>query len=168
MKKYASLFLFIIGCELVGIVGSFFTVEAIPGWYAGLSKPFFSPPNWVFGPVWTILYAMMGVAVWLVWMEERKSRRTKKPKNKKIIIMKSKALKLFGWQLLANFWWSIIFFGWKSPGWALVNILMMWILIGLTVRSFWQVDKRAAYLMVPYWLWVSFATVLNGAIVVLN
>ena len=142
--------------ELAGIVGSVFTVSAIPNWYAGLMKPALNPPSWVFGPVWTALYALMGIAAFLVWKNgwERKDVRM--------------ALGVFGIQLFLNAIWSIIFFGLNSPGWALVDIVALWLAIVWTIFVFYKISKPAAYLLVPYILWVSFATYLNYAIWILN
>lgn len=141
-------------CLGAGILGSFFTVSSIPAWYATLQKPAFSPPNWVFGPVWTILYIMMGVSLYLVWISKGK--------------LKQKALNLFFVQLGLNALWSIIFFGMKNPTLALVDIVALWIAIVLTIKYFYPVSRLAAYLLVPYLLWVSFASILNLSIVILN
>lgn len=156
MNTYIKPLFFIITCELVGIIGAFFTTDAIPNWYLTLNKPFFSPPNWIFGPVWTILYAMMGIAAFLIY--------EKGLKKKEVRI----ALYFFAAQLFFNFWWSIIFFGMRNPVLALVDIIIMWVLIVTCIIKFKPLSKTAAYLLIPYLLWVSFATVLNGAIVVLN
>lgn len=146
----------IIGCELVGIIGAIFTVDAIPSWYAGLNKPVFSPPNWVFGPTWTLLYFLMGVSFYLV---------LKKGWKKKIV---RSASKFFLAQLGLNFLWSPVFFGLKSPLLGLITILAMWILIVITMRKFYPISKSAFYLLIPYVLWVSFATILNAAILIGN
>lgn len=142
--------------ELAGVVGSFFTVSAIPTWYAALEKPALNPPGWVFGPVWGILYLLMGVAAFLVWRKgwERKEIKT--------------ALCVFVAQLFLNTIWSIIFFGLRNPDWALVNIIALWLAIIWTIIVFYKISKPAAYLLVPYILWVSFASYLNYAIWVLN
>lgn len=142
--------------ELAGIIGSFFTVSAIPTWYAGLVKPALNPPSWVFGPVWTTLYALMGVAAFLVWRMgwEKKDVRA--------------ALGVFGVQLFLNAVWSIIFFGLHSPGWALVDIAALWLAIIWTMVVFYKISKPAAYLLVPYFLWVSFASYLNYSIWISN
>lgn len=143
-------------CLFVGFAGSFATINAIPTWYATLQKPFFSPPNWIFAPVWTILYVFMGLAAYLVWH---------KGLQKKAIKF---ALKLFLIQLVLNFFWSIIFFGYRLPGLALGEIILLWIAIFLTIKAFFPINKYAAYLLIPYLTWVSFATILNLAIVLLN
>jgi benzodiazapine receptor len=143
-------------CVLVGIVGSIFTTPSIGGWYAGLTKPAFNPPGFIFGPVWTILYVMMGIALYLVWQKKA---------NKQL---KKSAFKIFGIQLALNFLWSIIFFGFHSPGIALIEIILLWLSIFLTIRAFSKVDKISSYILYPYLLWVSFASILNLSIVILN
>lgn len=150
------LLLCILICELAGIIGSVFTVTAIPTWYAGLVKPALNPPGWVFGPVWTLLYALMGIAAFLVW------KRGWKRKEVKV------ALGVFGAQLVANALWSIIFFAGHNPFYALIDIVLMWVLIVATIFVFYRISKPAAYLLVPYLAWVSFATYLNYMIYVLN
>lgn len=156
MKDLPKLIVSVIGCELVGFFGTPFTISAIPTWYATLNKPPFAPPNWIFGPVWTLLYLMMGVAFYLIWKQGWK--------KKKISI----AGKYFLAQLGLNFIWSPIFFGLRAPLLGLIVIVAMWTLIVMTMRKFHPLSKLAFYLLVPYLLWVSFATLLNAAIVVLN
>jgi tryptophan-rich sensory protein len=141
-------------CLGVGVLGSFFTVSSIPSWYAILNKPVFSPPNWVFGPAWTILYILMGISLYLVWTSKFK--------------LKQNAFNLFFVQLGLNLLWSIFFFGLKNPTLALVDIVVLWIAIFLTIRSFYKINRLAGNLLIPYLLWVSFAAVLNLAIVILN
>lgn len=141
-------------CLGVGIIGSFFTVSSIPTWYVTLNKPFFSPPNWVFGPVWTILYIMMGISLCMVWISKGK--------------LKQNALHLFFIQLGLNVLWSLIFFGWHNPLLALVDIIALWIAIVLTIKYFYPVSRLAAYLLIPYILWISFASILNLSIILLN
>ncbi len=136
-------------CQLAGIVGSVFTFSAIPAWYASLAKPAFSPPNWIFGPVWLLLYTLMGISLYLVWNKGFKKRENRT------------ALYLFGTQLALNSLWSILFFGLKNPFYALLEIIVLWIMIALTIRAFSRISGRAAQLLVPYILWVSFAAVLN-------
>ena len=147
--------LFSVGvCLGAGVLGSVFTFDAIPNWYADLEKPFFSPPNFLFGPVWTTLYIMMGISVYLVWVGKGK--------------LKKAAMRLFWIQLGLNAAWSIVFFGMRNPDLAFVNILFMWAAIFLTIKAFYPISKTASYLLMPYILWVSFASVLNLAIVILN
>lgn len=154
--NYLALFGSIILCNLAGIIGSVFTIPAIPGWYANLVKPFFTPPNWIFAPAWTILYILMGISLYLIL------RDGKKAKNYKL------ALGLFGSQLILNALWSIIFFGFNFLIVSSVEILTLWIFILLTILEFRKISKTAAYLLIPYICWVSFAAVLNISILVLN
>lgn len=156
MKNYPRLVLSVIGCELVGILGSIFSVSAIPTWYATLNKPFFAPPNWIFGPVWTLLYLLMGISLYLIWELGWNTKKVKPSRN------------FFILQLALNFIWSPVFFGAQNPEAALVIIVAMWLAIVYTIRSLYPLSRTAAYLLVPYLFWVSFATVLNAAIVVLN
>lgn len=156
MKHLPKLIASIILCEFVGLAGTPFTITAIPTWYATLNKPFFSPPNWLFGPVWTILYFLMGVSFFLIWKQGWKHKQN------------LLARKYFFVQLTLNFFWSILFFGLRSPILGLINIVAMWIYIVATIKSFYPVSKLAAYLLVPYLLWVSFATILNLSIFLLN
>ena len=153
------IFKFLIAISLplaVGAVSGAFTVSAINGWYATLQKPWFNPPNWIFGPVWTLLYAMMGIAFFLVW----KSTANESVRNQ--------AMVLFLIQLTFNFFWSLIFFHWQQPGWAFLEIVLLWVLILITILQFGKISSTAAWLMVPYICWVSFASVLNFALWRLN
>ena len=138
----------------VGVAGSVFTVSSIPAWYAVLNKPFFSPPNWIFGPVWTILYILMGISLYFLWISKKKE--------------KIKVIKLFLIQLMLNLFWSIIFFSWHNPLAAFATIISLWIFIYLTIRQSYSIFKISAYLLYPYIVWVSFALVLNLFIVILN
>lgn len=154
MIKWKELILAIILCQLAGIIGSFFTFESIPTWYASLEKPFFNPPNWIFGPVWITLYTIMGISSYLIYTS----------KNKR----KTDALKIFGIQLFLNAIWSIIFFGFKSPLIALIVIILLWFLIIFTILKFYKINRAAGLILIPYILWVSFATILNYYIFILN
>jgi translocator protein len=145
----------IVVTQLAGILGAVFTTPSISTWYATVNKPVFNPPNWIFGPVWTLLYLMMGVALYLVIIEKNSA-------NKKV------ALKYFWIQLGLNTLWSIIFFGMQLPALALLEIVILWYMILMTIRKFLPISKTAGYLLVPYILWVSFASVLNLAIAILN
>lgn len=146
----------ILVCEMVGILGSTVTISAIPAWYETLIKPSFAPPNWVFGPVWTLLYALMGIGAYLV------SRRgMKKPAVRW-------ALALFVGQLFLNFIWSFIFFGARNIPFAFVDIAALWVVLIFTLVAFERVDKIAALLLVPYLFWVSFAMILNYSLWMLN
>lgn len=145
-----KIFLSILICEAAGMVGSIFTVSSVKTWYVtDLVKPNFNPPSWVFGPVWTTLFLLMGIALYLVWQ-------------------KKKISKWFWIQLLLNILWSVLFFGLKRPDWAFLEIIILWVAILKTILEFGRVDKRAAKLLLPYLLWVSFASILNLAIVRLN
>lgn len=145
-----------LGTLVLGSLSGIATVDAITGWYASLQKPSFNPPNWIFGPVWTVLYLMMGVAAGLVWSSAADPA------------IKRSALRIYLLQLALNMAWSLLFFGLKAPLLALLEIIVLWLTILLCIRSFRAVKAAAAYLMVPYLLWVTFASVLNAAIVLLN
>jgi tryptophan-rich sensory protein len=137
-------------CFLVAGVSGRMTVAEIPGWYRTLVRPSIAPPNWVFGPVWTLLYALMAVAAWRVWMAAPSQAR-------------NWALGLFLFQLAMNFLWSWIFFRQHLIGAALIEVVLLWLAIGATTLVFAKVAPAAAWLMTPYLAWVSFASVLNGA-----
>lgn len=156
MRDLPKLVASVIGCELVGIVSTPFTIVAIPTWYAALNKPAFAPPNWIFGPVWTLLYLLMGIAFFLIWKQSWKKPRV------------AAAGRMFLAQLGVNFIWSPIFFGLRSPSLGLITIVVLLVLIVQTMKKFYPLSKVATYLMVPYLVWVSFATILNLSIVVLN
>jgi len=141
---------------LAGFVGSLFTMSAIPSWYNYLAKPDLAPPNWIFFPVWTTLYVLMGVAVFIVWQ---------KGWYRKLVKV---SLGVFGLQIILNALWSIIFFGLKSPMWAMLDISGLWVLIVINIFLFYKVSKTAGLLLVPYILWVSFASYLNYMIMILN
>jgi tryptophan-rich sensory protein len=121
-----------------------------------LEKPSFNPPNWIFGPAWTILYLLMGISIYLVW------QRVKENKNNK------KVMFIFWIHLFLNTIWSIIFFGFQNVGLAFINIVVIWFFIVLLMILFWKIDRRATYLLIPYLLWVSFASILNLSILLLN
>lgn len=140
---------------VLGAVGGLVTAAEIPVWYAGLNKPAFNPPNWLFGPVWTMLYLLMGISCFLVW---------KLP----VTVQRNKALALFIIQFVLNFCWSFIFFGMHELGWALIEMGILWMAILLTIIHFSKLSKTAAWLLVPYIAWVSFAFILNAAIWKLN
>ncbi|NND31686.1 MAG: tryptophan-rich sensory protein [Saprospiraceae bacterium] len=146
----------VVTCLLIGFLGSLSTFEALSSWYPALVKPAFNPPSWIFSPVWTTLYIMMGLAAALVWHEGWQKRVVRN------------ALMLFLAQLLCNGLWSVVFFGMQSPGGAVFVIIILLLLIIFTIIRFFQLRKLAGYLMLPYILWVSFATVLNISIYLLN
>jgi len=151
LKLVASIIL----CQLAGFFGSLFTTPAIPTWYATLRKPFFTPPNWIFSPVWIGLYILMGISLFFIW------RRAGHPKFKIAFIF-------FFVQLILNILWSVAFFGLKSPLLGLVGIVLLWIAILLTIQNFLKVSKMAGLLLLPYLLWVSFAALLNFSLWFLN
>lgn len=154
MKNWIKLIIAIAVSEMAGVIGAFFTTPSIPGWYAGIVKPAFNPPAWVFGPVWITLYALMGISLWLVWKSHSSEKK--------------KAIWLFIVQLALNAIWSPIFFGANSIGNALAVIVLLWAAIVLTILVFKKISKPAAWLLVPYILWVSFAVYLNFSIWMLN
>jgi tryptophan-rich sensory protein len=156
LKKLGKL-LSSIGIVLAaGLLGSIVTFPSIPTWYSTLIKPPLSPPNWVFGPVWTTLYILMGISLYLVW-------------NKGLQHAKVRfAFQLFIVHLAVNAGWSVVFFGLHSILGGLIVIIILWTLIAVLIRKFYPIDKRAAYLLVPYILWVSIATILNISLFLLN
>ena len=141
---------------IVGGTSGFFTATGVESWYQTIARPTWNPPGWIFGPVWTTLYVMMGISLFLVWKEDTS------------VELKKIAIALFTVQLVLNFFWSFIFFNQHQIGWALVEIAAMWVFILLTIFAFAQVNKAAAWLLVPYISWVSFATILNYTIWQLN
>ena len=151
-----KLFISILIPLLVGAISGFFTSSGVNGWFALANKPWFNPPNWIFAPVWTTLYILMGIALFLVW-------RANVAKT-----IKQTAIILFAVQLTLNFFWSFIFFKLQQPSWAFVEIILMWVAILLTILWFAKINKAAAWLLVPYICWVSFASVLNYSIWQLN
>ena len=144
-------------CEAAGVVGSVFTRDSLRDWYPTLQKPSFTPPDWMFGPVWTVLYAMMGVSLYLASRQREEDAA-----------VETTARVLFAVQLMLNTLWTYIFFGRRSPGWALVEISLLWVAIASTTLSFFRVSRTAALLLLPYLLWTSFAAVLNYSIWRLN
>jgi len=146
----------IVVCLTIGFLSSFATQSSVNSWYLTLNKPSFNPPNYLFAPVWTVLYILMGIAAGMVWAKGFHH------------IWVKRALYFFGFQLLFNALWSVVFFGFRNPLLALFVIVILIILLLFTIRSFRVVSKTAAYLLVPYLLWVSFATLLNYSIYVLN
>jgi tryptophan-rich sensory protein len=140
----------------IGGLSGFATARGVDTWYPTLAKPSFNPPAWVFGPTWTVLYILMGVALFLVWRQGLDTPGVKL------------ALTLFAVQLALNGLWSILFFGMQSPAWAFAEILLLWLAIVATLWAFWRLMPVAGWLLVPYLAWVSFAAVLNGSIWILN
>lgn len=139
----------------LGGIAGVVTTDNIAGWYSTINKPSFNPPNSIFGPVWTGLYLLMGIAMFIVWKSSSDGIR-------------SNATQIYGVQLILNFAWSFMFFYFHRPDWAFVNIVLLWLAIVYTIFTFYKVRKVAAYLLIPYILWVSFASVLNAAIWKLN
>lgn len=159
--------------EIVGSIGTIFTAPAIGTWYASLAKPAFTPPDFIFAPVWIILFALMGIAAGLVWGSKEKGSRKNKSGRKGTTFFgigwdKLKALVLFDTQLILNVIWSYFFFGLRNPALALAEIILLWVAIAATIYYFRRIDSRAAWLMIPYIAWVTFAVLLNVGIVGLN
>ena len=142
-----KLFLCLLLCVGGGLLAGLITEESVRTWYPTLVKPAWTPPNFVFPIAWTILYALMGIAVWLVWESPTSHKNT--------------AFSFFGIQLFLNFIWSYLFFYLYNPGLALLDILLMWIAIVVTIWAFWRHSKIASLLLVPYLVWVSYAFTLN-------
>jgi benzodiazapine receptor len=143
-------------CQLAGVIGSVFTASSLENWYLLLEKPAFAPPSWVFFPAWVILYTLMGISLYLVWERGSQGQEIKM------------GLLIFGIQLGLNVLWSFLFFGLKSPYYAFVEIVLLWLAIFLTILKFRKISKTASYLLFPYILWVSFAMLLNYYIWILN
>jgi len=152
ISKFAASLLLPLG---IGAIAGIFTSKAIPGWYASLNQPSFNPPNWVFGPVWTTLYIIMGISLFLIWKLD-----VGKERNQAILV--------FMLQLLLNFCWSFFFFYFKIIGIALIDIVALWIMIVIMLIRFYKLKPLAAYINIPYLLWVTFATALNAAYFFLN
>jgi translocator protein len=156
MKNWVKLVIALIIPQLVAASGAYFTVTGTGSWYQTLDKPSWNPPSWVFGPVWTTLYVLMGIAMFLVWRSDAPDK------------LKRRATILWGVQLVFNFLWSFLFFGQEQIFGALLEIVVLWVLILLTIFAFARVNKLAAWLLVPYISWVSFATILTYTIWDLN
>lgn len=161
-KSWIKLIACIALCQSAGFLGTFFTLSAIPNWYLYLEKPFFSPPNWIFGPVWTTLYTMMGISLYLNWIKLSDKKFTKQYSYIRLSIA------IFLIHLIFNTAWSIIFFGMKDIFSALIVIIIIWGFIVWMIKRFYQTDKWASWLLVPYLAWVSFATLLNLNLWLLN
>lgn len=156
MKTFLRLLGCVVLCETAGLIGGIFTAQSVTTWYSTLAKPPFNPPAWVFGPVWTTLYLLMGISLYLVWQIKRETK------------WRLAALGVFFAQLILNALWSFIFFGLRNPGWAVFEIVVLWACILVTVILIWKLSRPAALLLLPYILWVSFAAVLNVAVWQLN
>lgn len=157
-RPFGTLIGAVVACVAVGASGAVFTARGLESWYPSLAKPELAPPNWVFGPVWTTLFALMGVAVWLVWREASGGHRRDA----------RRAISIFAGHFVVNVGWSAVFFGGQSILGGLVVIAVLWLAIVATMWAFATVDRRAAALLVPYLAWVSFATYLNYAFWTLN
>ena len=157
MNKYLKIIYCVAICLAVGYLSSIVTQSSIKTWYPTIEKPSFNPPNWVFAPVWTMLFIMMGIAAGMVW--------NKLETNKELV---KKGLLFFTVQLLLNALWSYLFFGLNNILLALIEIVLLWLIIYETYHIFKQIDKRASYLLIPYLAWVGFATILTGSIFWLN
>jgi tryptophan-rich sensory protein len=145
----------VLACVAVPAVGAAVSAPAVDGWYADVPKPSWTPPSWVFGPVWTALYAMMAVAASLVWVS----------RNADDVCC---PLSAFGVQLALNLAWSVCFFGLRSPLLAFLDVCLLWVMVAVTTAEFFLVSRAAGWLMVPYWLWVTFAAALNAAILLMG
>jgi benzodiazapine receptor len=156
LKDVSKLAVTIVASLTAGAIGSIFTMAAIPTWYATLAKPPFTPPSWIFAPVWTLLYVLMGIAAFMIWRKGLENRQVRT------------ALIFFLIQLVLNTLWSVAFFGLESPLYGLIVILILWVAILVTIVLFFKISKVSSILMWPYLLWVSFATILNSSILLLN
>jgi benzodiazapine receptor len=156
MRRVGTYLGWILVSELAGVIGAFATTSAIPTWYATLAKPAWTPPNWVFGPVWTALYAVMGIAAARVWIHHRDT-----PAGKR-------SLALWGAQLAMNLEWPVLFFGLRAVGAALVAIVILWAAIAALVAWWWRLERTSSLLLIPYLAWVGYAAALNAAIWHLN
>ena len=152
LKQAGPLFASIILANTAGFIGAIFTAESVNTWYATLTKPSFNPPSWVFGPVWTLLYCLMGIAAFLVWKKGYSRQETRL------------ALGIYGVQLVLNSLWSFLFFKLHNLAFALLEIGLLWISIVATIWLFSRISRKAAYLLLPYLAWVSFASILNYAL----
>lgn len=156
VKSFSKLIFSITVCQLAGLVGSVFTFSSIESWYNYLNQPSFRPPNWLFGPVWTILYTFMGISLYWIWIKGTKKKEVRQ------------AIKLFFIHLALNSSWSVIFFGIHNIYLALVTVVVLWIFIVVVMVKFYKIDKKASFILIPYLAWVSFATVLNYNIWLMN
>ncbi len=149
-------------CEIAGGVGAIFVAPNITGWYSTLVKPALNPPSFLFGPVWSLLYLLMGIAVFIVWASSAKASDGQEKR------IRSRAINIFVLQLILNVIWSIVFFGTQNPLLGIIDIVFLWLTIVWTIVAFWKVSRSAALLLLPYIAWVSFALYLNLSIWRLN
>jgi benzodiazapine receptor len=155
MKNSLKLLLCIIIPLAIGAFSGIATTSGIDTWYVNIEKPSFNPPNYLFGPVWTTLYILMGISFYMILQAQKNELR-------------KKAIAVFCIQLFLNFWWSFIFFKYQLLGLAFIEIILIWLSIAAMIIIFFEINKTAALLQIPYLLWVSFASVLNGTIWLLN
>lgn len=179
MKKIAKFIISIVVCQLAGFIGAIFTTPKINTWYAGLNKPAFTPPGSFIGAVWTILFFLMGISLYLVWDKNWKPQVSSQDKKMRYWNRFSEKLwkgewreenvvLIFALQLVLNVLWSMLFFGLQSPAMAFFELLMLWWTILYTIANFYRISKPAAYLLIPYITWVSFAGMLNFILWQLN
>jgi benzodiazapine receptor len=155
MKKIFKFLVAIFIPLIVGFLGSIFTSSSVDSWYVTLNKPSFTPPGWLFAPVWTALYILMGISFYIIWVKgSGKLRRN--------------AFTVYSFQLLLNFLWSMFFFGLRSPLTGFIDIVLLWVFIVINIVLFYRISKIASSLLMPYFLWVSFASVLNFSVFILN
>ena len=151
-NKYLSLLILLLVTFIAPVIGSYVTSVFKEPWYSEIIQPSFNPPSWIFPPVWSTLYVMMSIAIWRVWT----------------VFFNSRILKLYFFHLFFNCIWSIIFFGFHQIGLALINIIVILFFIIILMKEYLKIDKLSFYLMIPYFLWSSFALVLNASILFLN
>ena len=156
MNKILLLVISIIVCLAAGFIGSLFTTTGPNSWYSNINKPSFNPPGWIFGPVWSTLYILMGISLFLVLQKGLPNTHVKI------------AVLIFAVQLVLNILWSVLFFGMQSPMLALIEIALLWVFILLTIINFYPISRTASFLLIPYILWVTFAAILNFSIFMLN
>jgi translocator protein len=156
IQSYPKLAAAVLFCLVAGSLGSLVTITGPGSWYSTLAKPFFTPPGWVFAPVWITLFVLMGIALYLIWESGTERREVKM------------SLGIFGVQFFLNMIWSFLFFGLKSPILGFIDIILLWVMIVITIRAFYRVKESAAYFLIPYIAWVTLASALNGAIYFMN
>lgn len=156
MKKLIRFIVSFILCQGAGLLGSFFVAPEISAWYLGLAKPALNPPSWVFGPVWFIIYTLMAFSIWFIWNKMGENKRAKS------------AFVVFWAHLVINAIWTPVFFGLQNVFLALIIIVILLALIAYLIYVFWRIDRKASWLLVPYFVWVLFATYLNYSILLLN
>ena len=175
MKNIFKFIISIVICQVAGVIGAFFTAPKVNSWYATLNKPSFTPPGSFIGIVWTILFFLMGISLYLVWsrnwqvsvLADKLGRKAWNRFSEKLwsgTWREENAILIFALQLILNILWSMVFFGLESPGLAFFELIMLWFAILYTIANFYRISKTAAYLLIPYILWVSFAGFLNFTI----